>query len=351
MEPLISVIIPVYKCEEYLEKCVNSVFLQTYSNLEVILVDDGSPDCCPQICDELAKRDGRVKVFHKINGGASSARNVGIDNAAGNYICFVDSDDILPKNAIFDLWQELSNNDCQYAAGICGILNRNKTKNNITTEKIIDYQENPEDLLNYITQSGSYSPYSKIYDAEIIKSNNLRYNERLECSEDALFIRQYLFYCHRIVLIPKIVYQYNTDNDNSLSKKFYPEFCFYYSKKIEALEKLVEKLSIPERTKKDFIFDRAVHGLYISIRHYMTNCSDEEQSICLIEEAITILKKWIDIDGKNTSHKKWWSQNMNFIKKCDAKKIYIISKKTIKKEKTIYMLKQFLKKRIKGTNR
>lgn len=93
MNPLISVIVPVYKVEQFLPRCVNSLLAQTYDNLEIILVDDGSPDRCGQICDEYANADNRVIVIHKPNGGLSSARNAGLDIARGDYIAFVDSDD------------------------------------------------------------------------------------------------------------------------------------------------------------------------------------------------------------------------------------------------------------------
>ena len=94
MNPLISVIIPVYKVEAYLTACVESVLAQTYQNFEIILVDDGSPDNCPQMCDEFAARDSRIRVIHKPNGGLSSARNAGIDAAKGEYLAFLDSDDL-----------------------------------------------------------------------------------------------------------------------------------------------------------------------------------------------------------------------------------------------------------------
>lgn len=97
---LVSVIIPVYKVEKYLKQCVESVTKQTYQNLEIILVDDGSPDLCHQICDELAQKDNRIKVIHKSNGGLSSARNAGLDVCTGEYITFVDSDDFLDKDFI-----------------------------------------------------------------------------------------------------------------------------------------------------------------------------------------------------------------------------------------------------------
>jgi len=93
MEPLISVVVPVYKVEDYLNRCVESIVNQTYKNLEIILVDDGSPDNCPEMCDRWAEKDNRIKVIHKENGGLSDARNAGLEIAAGDYISFIDSDD------------------------------------------------------------------------------------------------------------------------------------------------------------------------------------------------------------------------------------------------------------------
>ena len=97
---LVSVIIPVYNVERYLKKCIDSILNQTYKNLEIILVDDGSTDCSSKICDEYAKNDTRILVIHKANGGQSEARNIGISESKGEYIFFVDSDDYIEYNAI-----------------------------------------------------------------------------------------------------------------------------------------------------------------------------------------------------------------------------------------------------------
>ena len=110
-QSLISVIVPVYKVEQYLDKCVESIVNQTYRNLEIILVDDGSPDNCPAMCDGWAKRDYRIKVIHKANGGLSDARNAGVAVASGEFIGFVDSDDWVAQDYIeylLSLLQELS---------------------------------------------------------------------------------------------------------------------------------------------------------------------------------------------------------------------------------------------------
>ena len=100
LNSLVSVIVPIYKVEDYLDECVKSIVGQTYKNIEIILVDDGSPDHCPQKCDEWAKKDLRISVVHKQNGGLSSARNAGIYNANGKYIMFVDADDTIKSNTV-----------------------------------------------------------------------------------------------------------------------------------------------------------------------------------------------------------------------------------------------------------
>lgn len=107
----LSVIIPVYKVEDYLERCVKSVLDQDYRDLEVILVDDGSPDRCPQICDELVKLDIRIKVIHKLNGGLSSARNAGIDIATGEYVTFLDSDDRWAEDKLQSIMEQWGGSD------------------------------------------------------------------------------------------------------------------------------------------------------------------------------------------------------------------------------------------------
>ena len=113
---LISVIVPIYNVEPYLDRCVESIVNQTYPNLEIILVDDGSPDCCPAMCDAWAKRDSRVRVIHKKNGGLSDARNAGLAVAQGEYIAFVDSDDWIDARYIHVLYQALLQTNSEIAA-------------------------------------------------------------------------------------------------------------------------------------------------------------------------------------------------------------------------------------------
>lgn len=130
--PIISIIVPIYKVEGYIHQCINSILNQTYRNLEVILVDDGSPDSCPTICDEYAKKDNRIKVIHKLNGGLSEARNFGLDIAKGEYIAFVDSDDYIHATMIETILQCMIDNDCQI--GMCA---RCDIQGDLNTEKYI----------------------------------------------------------------------------------------------------------------------------------------------------------------------------------------------------------------------
>ena len=121
MNDIISVIIPVYKVEKFIHNCIKSVINQTYKNLEIILVDDGSPDGCPQICDDYAKKDERIRVIHKQNGGLSDARNAGLDIATGEYIVFIDSDDEVSLDYVEYLYRMLEDNPTSKMS-VCGVM-------------------------------------------------------------------------------------------------------------------------------------------------------------------------------------------------------------------------------------
>lgn len=123
--PLISVIVPVYKAEQYLHACIDSILAQTYTNLEIILVDDGSPDTCPSICDEYASKDSRMQVIHKENGGASAARNDGMKHCTGEYLVLIDSDDTVAPDWIECLYTSIA--DCDFViAGVTYVKNGDK---------------------------------------------------------------------------------------------------------------------------------------------------------------------------------------------------------------------------------
>lgn len=218
--PLISVIVPVYNAEKNLKRCVDSILQQTFANFELLLVDDGSKDSSGDICDSFAQIDSRVKVFHKVNEGASSARNVGIENAKGEYICFVDSDDYVDEEYLSEFFVDALKED-RYTFvlqsliyEINGIAIKQPTfKKGLYTEK------NFSELfyLNNISLNGY--PFCKLYNTELIQKNNIRFNNEIHFGEDLLLMIHYLSLTKKVYLSDKSHYYYVSTTD-SLSKKY-----------------------------------------------------------------------------------------------------------------------------------
>ena len=186
MADLISVIIPIYKVEKYLCRCLDSILNQTYKNLEIILVDDGSPDKCPEICDEYKEKDKRIKVVHKKNGGLSDARNEGLKFATGKYISFIDSDDCISCDMIEYLYDILIKNDADISVCDFSIFTENpelsslKTSNykNDDTKKYTNV-EAIKILLNGNVSHGDYA-WNKLYKRKLFDDIKYPYNKKME---------------------------------------------------------------------------------------------------------------------------------------------------------------------------
>lgn len=217
MEDLISVVVPVYKVEKYLNRCVDSIINQTYKNLEIILVDDGSPDGCPEICDEYAKKDSRIKVIHKENGGLSDARNVGIDIAKGKFITFIDSDDYINGNYIELLYHTCIENEADMAITSHKVIYENGTVIEKETEEKINL--NSKDVLNRILYDDGIdlSAWAKLYKRELFKE--IRYpKDRL--FEDAATTYKLIDECDKISINSKSTYNYIIRKDSITNKDF-----------------------------------------------------------------------------------------------------------------------------------
>ncbi|MBE6318012.1 MAG: glycosyltransferase [Bacteroidales bacterium] len=199
--PSVSIIVPVYNTEKYLSRCIDSILAQTFSDFELILVDDGSTDNSGKICDEYAKKDSRIIVIHKENGGASSARNKGLEIAQGEWITFVDSDDFITNNFIGNLY------DQEFDMTICGMTINSKEI--IIDNQIINYNNIPEIIIYLYNLNLINGPYSKIFKYSIIKQNNLKFDESLRSGEDTHFVFKYLKYTTKLKLISECGYIYN----------------------------------------------------------------------------------------------------------------------------------------------
>ncbi len=197
----ISVIIPVYKVEDYLERCVKSVINQRYKNLEIILVDDGSPDRCPEICDDLAKQDKRIKVIHKDNGGVSSARNAGLDIATGDFVTFLDSDDWF-LDSFSDVCENLKEDD-EYV--ITPGINFNLDYSKYQKLKFQKEENFHEWIIN--------SSCAKLMSRKSI--GDLRFLTGVIIGEDMEFSCKVLVECANVRFVDIAFYHYVNDRDGS----------------------------------------------------------------------------------------------------------------------------------------
>ena len=181
MEELISVIVPVYKVEKYLKKCIESIISQTYKKLEIILVDDGSPDNCPKICDEYAKKDDRIKVIHKKNGGLSDARNYGIDIAKGKYICFIDSDDYISAKFIETLYDDIKSGDAKISSVGYKKVN-DKYEQKLENQKNCLVFFNKEDAIKQLFLEDTFGNYAwnKLYDIDLFNGIKFPVEKKME---------------------------------------------------------------------------------------------------------------------------------------------------------------------------
>ena len=214
--PKISVIVPVYNAERYLHRCIDSILAQTFTDFEVLLIDDGSKDKSGEICDEYAKKDIRVKVFHKKNGGVSSARNVALGRITGEWLTFVDSDDCLYPNAL-QRWVEVAEKNnldliqCHF--------NREYKEGQVegeATEVLTAAQY--ADSENYLT-----CVWGTLFKSSIVKEHSLRFDEKVRLGEDQIFLLSHMQHCKRIQRIGDVLYFYR-DNEQSAVNNPQPEY-------------------------------------------------------------------------------------------------------------------------------
>ncbi len=202
---LISVIIPVYKVEKYLEKCIESIIKQTYTNLQIILVDDGSPDNCGKICDEYAKKDSRIEVIHKINGGLSDARNVGINRANGRYIGFVDSDDYIKE----DMYEKLINLIKEYNTdvSICNLYDVIDGKEYVRNKDNGIHEYSRIDILKEILLDKNIQSYAwnKLYKKELFDEIKYPIGKKYEDIGTTFYLFEK---CNKIVVTSEPEYYY-----------------------------------------------------------------------------------------------------------------------------------------------
>lgn len=215
MKPLITIIIPVYNVKQYLEKCMSTVLAQTYENLEILLVDDGSKDGSEKLCDEYAGKDARVRVIHKVNGGAASARNAALDVAKGEYIGFVDSDDWIEPNMFEVLLNAIERNHAQIAFCANQRVFREQMDNDLTDSEIV--MEGEDVLTSFVNPA--YKPHilkavwDKLYRKDLIGDIRFRIGQH----EDGDFNTKVLLNTKKVVYCGQVLYHYLDERQGSVT--------------------------------------------------------------------------------------------------------------------------------------
>lgn len=282
----ISVIVPIYKVEDYLHRCVDSIINQTYTNLEIILVDDGSPDNCPMICDEYAEKDSRIRVVHKKNGGLSDARNAGLAIATGEYIMFIDSDDFVDIEMMESMMKNMVDNNVDMV--VCNIKyvyeDREVVKYN-QSDRILDrYEAMEEYLKDGIVQAVAWN---KLYKKSLI--NDMRYKVG-KTNEDEFFTYKVVDKTNKIYYNSKPFYNY-IQRDSSIMGK-------YSIKRLDGVEASYERLN--------FIKEK-YPALYLNEKKTFLN-------LCIYSYQMILRDKNIDSDNKGRNILSSYVKKLNFTK-------------------------------------
>ena len=299
---MISVIVPVYNTEKFLEECVSSICAQTFKDLEIILVDDGSTDKSPAICDQLAEKDSRIRVIHKQNGGVSSARNMGLDMAVGEYIAFADSDDLLTPELFSTLYSCLKEEKVDRVCG--GFAHFYEDGHRVYRKsRIKDGRYATDEILSKMIDDGSMSGflfsgvYNSLFINEIIKRNHLRFNQEIKYNEDGLFSFEYALHSDAMYSLrsqPLYLYRQHSDSSTGKRKK---------GDKYSGLHEYLAKLNF-DRERYGFDVQMKRRNVTIALWEILDICKTEKgkearNSIKEVINSVRLKESYDYIDPKN----------------------------------------------------
>lgn len=309
---LISVVIPIYNVEQYLRDCLQSIINQTYNNLEIILIDDGSPDNCGKICDEYEKKDSRIKVIHKKNGGLSDARNYGLKLATGKYITFIDSDDYVDMHFIEYLYSAIKRTNADIS--FCDYTETKGTMD-LNTEKLL-YDNFGEEVYNnlemlkqlYIPQKHGYEfvAWGKLYKTELFTKNNIFYPVG-KLHEDTFTTYKLIYYAKKICSIDYKGYYYRIRSGSIMTSEF-------NIKRFDMMEATRMACTFFEDKKEVSTFNLAVNlhfntimKLYYMIENNYNKEDKKELQNKVIDELKVSLKKYKKITNMGVLKKCFWT--------------------------------------------
>lgn len=253
MEKLISIVVPIYKVEKYLAKCVESIMSQSYRNIELILVDDGSPDSCPQICDKYKNKDSRIKVIHKQNGGLSDARNAGLKIATGEWITFIDSDDYVGVNFLKNLYFAATSMDadismCDYKS----VFDNAGQEKKATYTEVFSNVKSLEKIYHPQIHGMEFVAWGKLYRTDLFKKNNIEYPVG-KIHEDTFTTYRLIYAAKKIVFTNYIGYYYRSRENSIMTSTF-------SLKRLSILDATEEACEFFQKRKEQKLFDLAVNA-------------------------------------------------------------------------------------------
>lgn len=272
--PNVSIVVPVYKAEAYLHRCVDSLLAQTMCDFELLLVDDGSPDGSGAICDKYAAIDNRVRVFHKENGGVVSARQCGVDNATGEYIIHADPDDWVEPTMLEELYAKAVDEDADMV--LCDFFVESKNGTSCTKQK--PSKNDAQTVLNEFFAHLHGSCWNKLVRRESLLRYNVRFDERLSYCEDTFYHATLLLNPIKVAYLPKAFYHYDQIiNANSIvaqySIKSYEYDKMLLGMYVELLKENVA-LELARRSLCRLVATRAFYGNIFSQAQYKEQCEE-----------------------------------------------------------------------------
>lgn len=290
---LISVIVPIFNAEGYLKKCLNSIVRQSYKDLEIILIDDGSTDSSGIICDEYGNSDQRVKVVHKINEGVSVARNTALEMAGGRYICFVDSDDWLDPYALENLYRAQQESNADLVCGSVADIKSYKKKNYHIPNHVFQDEEIVQAFLDYYF--AFCAPWGKLLKKRIIEEWNFVFNKNIPYGEDTSFNLNYIAKCSCVTSINSIVYFHRNHLEGASNPfKFYEKMNYYMELNFLDAIKFTDTKANDEDERIQLNACFAERYCNHALEHYMYRMNDNRELMNKVKVIISFYTKYIE---------------------------------------------------------
>lgn len=262
---MVSVIVPAYNAEKSIERCVCSVLSQSYSNLEIIVVNDGSTDGTLDCIRKLAQEDSRIVVVDKCNEGVSVARNTGLDRAVGEFCCFVDADDWIDQDHIEKLVSATSKADC-VVSGYRKDAETGSVSCQLQEKKYSLELMDDASITAFFVQGHIHPCWNKLFRLDIIQKYHVRFPEHIHISEDSLFCLEYLRYCTKIHICGLPTYHYTINSSlETLSKKVYDDIFDVYESVYLQLDGLCEKGNCPDDIRKNIVLKTIYPQVYVGV--------------------------------------------------------------------------------------